>query len=127
MFLKIVRSAQNIDYVYVVEGYRDDIGRIRHKYLFSLGRLDDFLNTESFKKLAKRALTEGKECFDFTKISEGRVLNYGHCLIKKLWDKFQFNLFSFLFIYEGLRDFIKQRCINRKNKRSFKEHNTDRV
>jgi transposase len=93
MFLKIVRSAQNIDYVYVVEGYRDDTGRIRHKYLFSLGRLDDFLNTESFKKLAKRALIEGKECFDFTKISEGRVLNYGHCLIKKLWDKFQFDEF----------------------------------
>jgi hypothetical protein len=53
MFLKIVRSAQNIDYVYVVEGYRDDTGRIRHKYLFSLGRLDDFLNTEALKNLLR--------------------------------------------------------------------------
>ncbi len=94
MFLKIVRSAQNIDYVYVVEGYRDSSGRIKHKYLFSLGRLEDFLNTESFKKLAKRALSESVEKqFDLTKISEGRVLNYGHCLIKKLWDKFQFDEF----------------------------------
>jgi len=41
MFLKIVRSAQGIDYVYVVEGYRDSSGRIRHRYLFSLGKLED--------------------------------------------------------------------------------------
>jgi len=94
MFLKIVRSAQNIDYVYVVEGYRDDSGRIRHKYLFSLGRLEDFLNTESFKKLAKRALSDRSEKqFDLTKISEGKTLNYGHCLIKKLWDRYQFDEF----------------------------------
>mgnify|MGYP000142963534 CR=1 FL=1 len=94
MFLKVVRSAQNIDYVYVVEGYRDQSGRIRHKYLFSLGRLEDFLNTESFKKLAKRALGESTEKqFDLTKISEGKILNYGHCLIKKLWDRFHFDEF----------------------------------
>ncbi len=31
------------------------------------------------------------------------------------------SMFSFLFIYEDVRVCIKQRCINRKNKRSFKE------
>ena len=77
MFLKIVRSAQNIDYVYVVEGYRDDIGRIRHKYLFSLGRLDDFLNTEALKKLTKRALTEGKECLTLQKYPKEEFLIMG--------------------------------------------------
>jgi transposase len=94
MFLKIVRSAQNIDYVYVVEGYRDSSGKIRHRYLFSLGRLEDFLETASFKKLARRALSGSLERQpDLKKISEGRLLYYGHFLIKKLWDRFNFDEF----------------------------------
>jgi transposase len=94
MFLKIVRSAQNIDYVYVVEGYRDDLGRTRHKYLFSLGKLEDFLKTSSFRKLAQRVLACSVEKqIDLTKISEGRILYYGHCLIKNLWDRLNFDEF----------------------------------
>lgn len=94
MFLKVVRSAQNIDYVYVVEGYRDSAGRIRHRYLFSLGRLDEFLQTDSFRKLAKKALlNETEKRFSLSSISEGRIIHYGHCLIKKLWDKFNFDEF----------------------------------
>jgi len=58
MFLKVVRSSWNVPYVYAVEGIRDNSGRIRERYLFSLGRLKDFLNTESFKKLARIALSE---------------------------------------------------------------------
>ncbi len=46
-----------------------------------------------YKKLAKRVLTETTSSFDLTKISEGKILNYGHYLIKKLWDKFQFDEF----------------------------------
>jgi len=41
-----------------VEGFRDDSGRIGHRYLSSLARLKDFLNTESFKKLGRIALPE---------------------------------------------------------------------
>jgi transposase len=92
MFLKVVRSSQNVDYVYVVEGYRDKFGKIRHKYLLSLGKLEDFLNTPSFKKLAQRALAKDKgKQFDLTKVSEGKILYYGHYLIKKLWDRYKFD------------------------------------
>lgn len=95
MFLKVVRSAQNIDYLYVVEGYRDPSGRIRHKYLFSLGKLEDFLSTSSFRKLAKRALGGGdpQRRFELSSISEGRVVYFGHYLIKRLWDRFDFDRF----------------------------------
>lgn len=94
MFLKVVRSAQNIDYVYVVEGYRDSSGRTKHKYLFSLGKLEDFLQTPSFQKLARRALGYASERkFDLKNITEGKVLYWGHCLIKRLWDKFDFDRF----------------------------------
>ena len=48
MFLKTVRSSQGIQYIYVVDGYRDEQGNVRHKYLFSLGRLEDFLNSPCF-------------------------------------------------------------------------------
>ncbi len=47
MFLKVVKSSQNIGYVYVFDGFRDQQGRVKHKYLFSLGRLEDFMNTPS--------------------------------------------------------------------------------
>jgi transposase len=94
MFLKVVRSSQNVPYVYVVEGFRDDSGKVRHRYLFSLGRLKDFLNTESFKKLARIALSEGKEDQpDLRRISEGKIVNYGHYLIKRLWERFNFDEF----------------------------------
>ncbi|WP_439950934.1 IS1634 family transposase [Thermodesulfovibrio aggregans] len=68
-------------------------GKTRHRYLFSLGRLEDFLNTESFKKLAKRALGQEEQKLELRKISEGRILNYGHCLIKKLWDRLSLDEF----------------------------------
>ncbi|GLI53493.1 IS1634 family transposase [Thermodesulfovibrio yellowstonii] len=94
MFLKIVRSAQGIDYVYVVEGYRDSSGIIRHKYLFSLGKLEDFLQTPSFQKLARRALGNSTERkIELKSISEGKVVYWGHSLIKKLWDSFEFDRF----------------------------------
>jgi len=94
MFLKIVRSAQGIDYVYVVEGYRDSSGRIRHRYLFSLGKLEDFLQTPSFQKLARRALGHSTERkIELKSISEGKVVYWGHRLIKKLWDGFEFDRF----------------------------------
>ncbi|WP_460175970.1 hypothetical protein [Thermodesulfovibrio hydrogeniphilus] len=40
MFLKVIKSSQGIPYFYVVEGYRDDYGKVKHKYLFSLSKLE---------------------------------------------------------------------------------------
>ncbi|WP_460177705.1 hypothetical protein [Thermodesulfovibrio hydrogeniphilus] len=49
MFLKVVKSAQGIPYVYVVEGYRDDDGKVKHKYLFTqLHQFSAFKNIKSF-------------------------------------------------------------------------------
>ncbi|MFH7835558.1 MAG: hypothetical protein QXL51_03070 [Candidatus Aenigmatarchaeota archaeon] len=56
-----------------------------------------FLTTASFRKLAKRALrvSEPQKGFNLSSISEGKVLYWGHCLIKRLWDKFDFDRFFF--------------------------------
>jgi len=92
MFLKIVKSANKTDYIYVVESYRDDNGSINHRYLFSLGKLKDFISTPIFKKLAQKALAldQGFDMgvADLSCLSEGEVLKYGHFVIKRLWDKF---------------------------------------
>ena len=58
MFLKIVRSGLKVNYVYVVEAYRNERGKVSHRYLFSLGKLEDILSSPGFKKLAKLALKD---------------------------------------------------------------------
>ena len=98
MFLKIVKSGQKIDYVYVVEAYRNERGKVSHRYLFSLGKLEDILSSPGFKRLAKLALEDelteiekkGKDLlFDNNIVSEGEVLKYGHLILKRIWDKFK--------------------------------------
>jgi len=78
MFLKITKSADKTDYIYVVESYRDDKGRVRHRYLFSLGKLKDFISTSVFKKLAQKALaldsSFNKEGVELSCLSE--AVNY---------------------------------------------------
>ena len=100
MFLKIVKSANKTDYIYVVESYRDDNGSINHRYLFSLGKLKDFISTPIFKKLAQKALAldQGFDMgvADLSCLSEGEVLKYGHFVIKRLWDKFDLDDCLFL-------------------------------
>lgn len=97
MFLKIVKSANKTDYIYVVESYRDDKGNINHNYLFSLGRLKDFISTPMFKKLSKKALASDSgfnlQGIELSHLSEGEVLKYGHFAIKRLWDKFNLDEF----------------------------------
>jgi len=94
MFLKTVRSSQGIQYVYIVDGYRDEQGNVRHKYLFSLGRLEDFLNSPSFKKLAQLALGTSSDKAELAlSVSEGEMMRYGHMVLKKLWDKFKLDEF----------------------------------
>ena len=98
MFLKIVRSGLKVNYVYVVEAYRNERGKVSHRYLFSLGKLEDILSSPGFKKLAKLALKdeigeieekEGNLSFDNNIVSDGEILKYGHLILKKLWDKFK--------------------------------------
>ena len=97
MFLKIVKSANKTDYIYVVESYRDDDGNINHKYLFSLGKLKDFISTPMFKKLAQKAIESDSrfnlQGINLSYLSEGEVLKYGHFAIKRLWDKFNLDEF----------------------------------
>ena len=63
-------------------------------YLKFFSKLEDFLNTSSFRKLAKRALSkESKKTIELNKISEGKIIHYGHLLIKRLWDRLRFDEF----------------------------------
>jgi hypothetical protein len=100
MFLKIVKSANKTDYIYVVESYRDDNGNISHRYLFSLGKLKDFISTPMFKQLAQKALALDQSLdmggVDLSCLSEGEVLKYWHFVIKRLWDKFDLDDCLFL-------------------------------
>ncbi len=106
MFLKVVKSSQGIPYVYVVDGYRDDEGKVRHKYLFSLGRLDDFINSPSFRKLAS-LITGQKEVEKeiAASISEGELRRYGHLVLKKLWDRFRLDEYFSQLDVKGKREF----------------------
>lgn len=45
MFLKMVKSGQKIDYVFVVETYRNENVKVSHRYLFGLGKLEDILSS----------------------------------------------------------------------------------
>ncbi len=106
MFLKVVKSSQGIPYVYVVDGYRDDEGKVRHKYLFSLGRLDDFINSPSFRKLASLITGQKEVEKEITaSISEGELRRYGHLVLKKLWDRFRLDEYFSQLDVKGKREF----------------------
>lgn len=52
MFIKISRS-KNFKYVRLVHAYRED-GKIKHKVLLKLGRLDQLENNPEWQKIALR-------------------------------------------------------------------------
>ncbi len=112
MFLKIVKSSQGIPYIYVAEGYRDSNGRVRHKYLFSLGKLDNFINTPIFKKLA--SMVSGKDIKGegiISNISEGELRRYGHLVLKKVWDLFKLDEYFSQIRVKGKRNFDLEKVV----------------
>ncbi len=106
MFLKVVRSSQGIEYVYVTQAYREN-GRVKHKYILGLGKLKDLISSPSFKKLAKMALEDETILLDdINKDHEGDILYYGHIILKKVWNKFRLDRY-FERIQRGIKNRVK--------------------
>jgi len=89
MFIKTTRS-KGVDYVKLVESYRDENKISRHKVLYNFGRLDLIRNNKSFlvaiKKLCE--LVNLEVCQDRReKYGEAQILDYGYLPYAILWEK----------------------------------------
>jgi len=93
MFIRITKS-KNYEYVNLVKSYRDN-GRVKHKNIASLGRLDQLKNDPSWKNIIKKLfLMIDCDSFFIDKkdgIIENDRVNWGYIVYKKIWDKFDFD------------------------------------
>ena len=86
MFVKVTKS-KNFSYVQLVESFRDK-GKIKHRVLLNLGRLDLLTENNQLAKISKKLLElSGEQCFIPEDIKEISRLKYGHLAYKVLWDK----------------------------------------
>ena len=89
MFIKTTHS-KGYEYINLVESYKD--GKItKHRVLYNFGRADHIRNNQSFINCVKRlceivelAPVEKNHRPDF---GEAEMLNYGHAVYAKLWEK----------------------------------------
>jgi transposase len=91
MFIKITKSGK-YEYAQLVKSYRED-GRIKHKVVLNLGRLDQIENNPSFQRLALRLeeLSKVRNRVNLDSISEAQIVNWGYIVYKKIWEKFGLN------------------------------------
>lgn len=96
MFLKITKSKKH-QYLSIVESYRES-GKVKHRQIFSFGRLDDFKKNPGWKKVAKELLSllGSSPIFadDPDGIEELERVCWGAMVYRKMWD--QFDLSSML-------------------------------
>ena len=87
MFIKITKSGK-YEYAQIVKSYRKD-GRTKHKVILNLGRVDHIEDNPSFKNLALKLeeLARVKNRVNLDDFSEGKVLNWGHVVYRKLWQQ----------------------------------------
>ena len=110
MFLKLTKS-KNFTYLQLVQSYRDN-GKVRHKVISNLGRLDILENEKKnvvkiIKKLLK--LIQAEELvISEDNIKEVENLNWGYVIYEKLWKKF------------GLDEEMERLTTNKKIKFNFK-------
>lgn len=86
MFIKTTKS-KNYTYVQIVESYRED-GKVKHRVLLKLGRLDLLEKDDQLSKLAQGLLrVSDKALFAPNDIQEvGRYI-YGHVVYQRVWKK----------------------------------------
>jgi len=89
MFIKVTKSG-NYKYCQVVESHREG-GKVKHKVLFNLGRLDEIEGNPSFANLGWRLLelSKAKKAANLEDISEAELLNWGWIAYRRLWEKFK--------------------------------------
>jgi transposase len=88
MFIKITKSG-SYKYAQAVESYRED-GKVKHRVLFNLGRLDVIKNNLSYQNFARRLLTlsQAETPLSLEAISEAEMSNWGYVAYKKIWNDF---------------------------------------
>jgi len=95
VYLKCVKS-YGYEYLKIVESYRDkNDGKIKHRVIVNLGRLDKLLEHDALiKKLIEKL--GGDNYFskdDINKDSEAKELNYGYYVLKKIWSSYKLDSF----------------------------------
>lgn len=113
MFLKTTKK-NGYEYLYLVESYRDEDGKSRHRTLFGFGRKDVLIKSTGFSNMVRKLcqIAEIRLADDFDKkikndadCGEAEILNYGYHAYRALWE--------LLHIGSYLRE------INKKSKISF--------
>ena len=93
MFLREIKAGGNT-YLNIVETYRVK-GKVRHKYIASLGRLDDEVKGEQLKRIALKLLEyydKNKTILDVSSAEERERKIWGGVKVyRKIWDYFGFD------------------------------------
>jgi transposase len=96
MFIKVTKS-NGIEYLNIAEGFREN-GKVKHRNIAGLGRLDALLASGSLETMARKLLAIAGVVSDGTlseNTSEGELFNYGYVAYKRIWDKLKLGeLFS---------------------------------
>ena len=87
MFIKPTKS-KNFTYAQLVESYRDEEGKNRHRVIFNLGRVED---NPSLLRIGQRLveLASGKKVCSIEDLQGEEVLGWGHVIYKKLWQEYE--------------------------------------
>ena len=88
MFIKITKAKTN-QYVQLVKSYRED-GRVKHKVVLNLGKLEQIENNPSFQRLAKRLakISKLQQSADIKDCSEADIVNWGYLIYQKIWKEY---------------------------------------
>jgi len=95
VYLKCVKSC-GYEYLKIVESYRDSSdGKIKHRVIVNLGRVDKLLKHDA---LIKKIIDKlgGDNYFnkdDINKDGEAKELNYGYYVLKKIWNSYKLDTF----------------------------------
>lgn len=76
------------EYLRIVESYRDG-GKVRHRTVLNLGRLDQIEGNPGFQRLGERLIEMSKGSFvNLKDASEEELLNYGYTVYENIWNDF---------------------------------------
>jgi len=95
MYLKSIKS-KGYEYLKIVESYRDKSdGKIKHRVIINLGRVDQLIKHNSLiKKLVEKL---GKDKYftkeDINNNGDAIELNYGYYILKKIWNNYKLDEF----------------------------------
>ena len=101
MFIKITKNQKGIEYVYLVEGYRNKHGKPKQRKVKTYGRLNDLLKKDpniiaNLKKRASETIKKDDDKVvhaDFSKsiLETSKTVNYGYFFIEKIYHQLGLN------------------------------------